>query len=233
MPAKNIIKLYYPNSFYHVYNRGTDKRLVFLDHQDFLTLLSYFKLYLTSRRKLERQIQQFQLINKPPCINSLIKALNNNFANKIEIHAYTLMPNHYHLLLKQRGAFDMPQFLRTIFICYSYYFNTRHKRDGRLFQSAYRAKLIKTDGYFSHLARYIHLNSRALKTKDYPKYRPWQSYEDYPYSSCQHYLSNRLKHHWLTMNFLNSYFPSVEKHRQFLKNYHETQLNLIKEDILE
>ena len=233
MPAKNIIKVYSPNSFYHVYNRGTDKRRIFLDNQDFLTLLSYFKNYLTPPEKLQKQIQQFRSVDKSLHINSLIKALNNNYANKIQIHAYTLMPNHYHLLLKQNDSHDMSAFIRTVFTCYAYYFNTRYKRSGRLFQDNYRAKLIKTDDYFSYLASYIHLNSKDLKTKDYPKYRPWQSFEDYPYSSCQYYLSEFKQCSWLTKNLLQSYFTSIEKHRQFLQNYTSTQLMIIRNNILE
>jgi putative transposase len=233
MPARNTVKTYLPNSFYHLYNRGTDKRLIFLDHQDFLTLLSYFRLYLTPRKKLRRQIKGFKLTHKPTQINSLIKALNNNFANKIQLHAYILMPNHYHLLLKQTNSYDMPAFIQTIFTCYAYYFNARHKRSGRLFQSIYRAKLIKTDRYFAHLARYIHLNSSKLQAKNYPKYRSWQSWADYPYSSCQYYLSESKQCSWLTKGFLQSYFSSTEEHKSFLKNYDPTQLEAIKDNILE
>jgi len=233
MPAKNIIKTYSPNSFYHVYNRGTDKRLVFLDHQDFLTLLSYIKLYLTPSKKLFRQIQRFKPTSKFTRISALIKAKNNNYANKIEVHAYTLMPNHYHLLIKQKGTYDMAAFIRTIFTCYAYYFNARYKRSGRLFQDNYRAKLIKADRYFSHLAKYIHLNSQGLQAKDYPNYRAWRSWEDYPYSSCQYYLSKTNQSFWLTKNLLNSYLSTTEKHKQFLSENKPAQFEMIKDSILE
>lgn len=233
MPAKNIIKTYSPNSFYHVYNRGTDKRQIFLDHQDFLVLLSYFNLYLTPRKKLKQKINAFKLTNKPTKISSLIKALNNNYANKIQIHAYILMPNHYHLLLKQVNAHDMSAFIRTIFTCYAYYFNARYNRSGRLFQDNYRAKFVRTDTYFSYLASYIHLNSKEINVKDFPKYQSWQSWHDYPYSSCQYYLSENNNCFWLTKDLLQSYFSSAKKHYQFLQNFNTPHLALIKNNILE
>src|SRR3989304_6385484 len=103
MPSKHSTKTYIENSYYHIYNRGVEKRNIFLDQQDYGVFLSYLKEYLLPKNERE-------LANKlaDPNVSSrekakIIKLLRmNNFADEIILFAYCLMPNHFHLLIKQR-----------------------------------------------------------------------------------------------------------------------------------
>lgn len=72
------------------------------------------------------------------------------------------MPNHFHLLLKQRVDNGIPNFMRKLGTGYSLYFNMRKDRSGSLFQGTYKAKLVADDNYLAHLSRYIHINPVEL-----------------------------------------------------------------------
>src|SRR3989344_98334 len=115
MPSKNIIKTYINDSYYHLYNRGVEKRVIFLDDQDYKTFLSYLKFYLTSPLRGET----------PKYFAS--QTLNNH-ADQIKIIAYCLMPNHFHLFVKQKDKRAISYFMRSLLTRYGMYFNKRYKR---------------------------------------------------------------------------------------------------------
>lgn len=159
MPAKNAIKDYAPDSFYHVYNRGVEKRNIFLDDQDFAVFLSYLKTYL-----LPKDTQNLQAILSSQNYNysekdKARKLLSlKNFSDEIELHSFALLPNHFHFLIKQRDFDSMNRFISSLAGRYSGYFNKKYKRVGKLFQGVYKAVMINTDEQLLHLSRYIHLN---------------------------------------------------------------------------
>src|SRR3989344_7029915 len=105
MPARNSLKQYLENGYYHLYNRGVEKRLVFLDHQDYSVFLSYLKDYL-----LPKNVKELSSKLASPNISynekdKIIKLLRmNNFSAEITLLAYCLMPNHFHFLIKQKNA---------------------------------------------------------------------------------------------------------------------------------
>ncbi len=159
MPARNSIKTYLPNSFYHVYNRGVEKHPIFLDDQDFAVFLSYLKDYLSPKNTLNLQI----IMNSPTSTykekDKAAKLLKlNNFYGKVDLIAYALMPNHFHFLIKQAEAKNMDQFLNSLATRYTMYFNKKHHRVGTLYQGVYKAVLVETEAQLLHLSRYIHLN---------------------------------------------------------------------------
>ena len=173
------------NQFYHVYNRGVDKRRIFLDDKD--------------RFRFIHDLFEFNDSNVVPNVfyhlnRTLEVAIERKPRNiLVEIIAFCLMPNHYHLLLKQRQEKGISLFLQKLGAGYSRYFNERHQRSGVLFQGTFRAIHIASDEYLSHLTRYIHLNPLDLKFPDWKnrgienrtavslflnQYR-WSSYPDY------------------------------------------------------
>jgi len=83
------------------------------------------------------------------------------FVFRIEILAYALMPNHYHLLIRQAGENDLSAFMKALMTNYVMYFNKKYDRVGSLFQGVYKAILVTNDDYLLHLTRYIHLNPIA------------------------------------------------------------------------
>ena len=147
MPAKNVVKFYIPNSIYHIYNRGVEKRRIFLDEQDYKILLSYLKLYLSPKEESANEIinHDLKIDNKEKIISELYKL--NNFYNKIELISYVLMPNHFHLELKQKNKKEIESFMRSLITKYSKYFNKKYERVGPLFQGRYKAVLINNTEY--------------------------------------------------------------------------------------
>jgi putative transposase len=155
MPSRNVVKSYIENSFYHVYNRGVEKRSIFEDTQDYKVFLKYLKEYLSEPPKPEDLKTIFTLQGET---FKGLKRQPKNYSGKVILIAYCLMSNHFHLLIQQKSKTDMQEFLRSICTRYSIYFNKKYERVGGLFQGPYKAALITEDAYLLHLSRYIHLN---------------------------------------------------------------------------
>jgi len=167
MPCKNILKTYQENGIYHVYNRGVEKRVIFMDTQDYKTFLYFLKEYLIHSDDIARENKSYKGRT----------FARRSFFGRVELLSYCLMPNHFHLLLRQVGEQDMTEFMKCLSTSYSIYFNNRHKRVGGLFQGRYKAILVNNDEYLLHLSRYIHMNSER-KGRTFVEY-DWSSYQDY------------------------------------------------------
>ena len=141
MPSRNSIKEFAPQSFYHVYNRGVEKRRIFLDEQDYVVFLGLLKKYISG--------EQTDKNNRHPI---------KKFGPELKLIAYCLMPNHFHLLFYQENETTITEFMRRVTTGYVMYFNNRYQRVGGLFQGRYKASSINADSYLHHISRYIHLN---------------------------------------------------------------------------
>lgn len=184
MPSPGIYKIYAENCYYHIFNRGNNKQPIFKDSQDYKI---FFKIFW----ELIKNPYQNQL-NKEPDIIPL---------------CYCMMPNHYHLLVKQTSKSGITNLMKKLIIRYVMYFNKRHEKSGRLFQSAFKAKRIDEDSYFLHLSRYIHLNPKSI----------WKNtLSQYPYSSYPIYLGQQTND-LLDTNTILSFFKSAQ--RLSLKDY--------------
>jgi putative transposase len=176
-------------NFYHVYNRGVEKRTTFLDDQDYQRFLhdvyefndtaaaGRFSLS-QSERAIYAQLSEVQ----PPKVRDVV----------VNIHAFCLMPNHFHLLLEQVQDDGIVLFMKKLG-GYTMYFNEKHDRVGPLFQGRYKAKHIDSDPYLTHVSRYIHLNplgivdplwkehvlAQSANTSTQLAAYKWSSYSDY------------------------------------------------------
>ncbi len=187
MPAKNIIKSYDENGFYHIYNRGVEKRNVFIDEQDFKVFLSYLKSYLSPIADQEGKTSPSRKLK--------------NYSESIDLICYCLMPNHFHLLIRQYTQEAIIGFMQSISTRYSMFFNRKYNRVGGLFQSAYRAVEVISEEQLVYLTRYIHRNPGPSRSH-------LEDALNYPYSSVDNFLSlskqNWLKHDIVTKLFSNS-----------------------------
>ena len=154
--------------FYHIYNRGVEKRTIFenrRDHDRFLKTLQYY-----------------QLAGPKPRFSKFLvnKAFKPQLAKKIvEIVSYCLMPNHFHLLIQQLKDGGITEFLSKLSNSYTKYYNTKHSRVGPLLQGEFKAVLIESEEQLIHVSRYIHLNPFvSFLVKDLKLYE-WSSYTDY------------------------------------------------------
>lgn len=161
MPARNSVKIQCSNTFYHVYNRGVEKRKIFLDDQDFSVFLSYLKTYLEPKNEKEllKTLASDQTSWKEK--DKANKELHlKNYFGKLELVCYALMPNHFHFLIKLIDPV-LNSFMNSLGTRYSMYFNKKYKRTGGLFQDVYKAVIINSDEQLLHLSRYIHLNPKS------------------------------------------------------------------------
>jgi putative transposase len=157
MPSKNAVKMYIENGHYHVYNRGVEKRTIFQDEQDYAVFLGYLKEYLQPRDEKSHLLSLSAEGLSSRDKDKILKSIRlNNFDNKITLLAYCLMPNHFHLFLRQKDSSSLDRFMRSLCTRYVIYFNRKYERVGSLFQSVYKASLIDDDGYYVHISRYIH-----------------------------------------------------------------------------
>ncbi|MEK7119701.1 MAG: transposase [Patescibacteria group bacterium] len=179
MPARHVIKPYVSDAYYHVYNRGVNKTDIFIDEQDYAVFLSYLRTYVTP--KDEKELRKI-ILNPTALLKDRKDAARllrmNNYFGKIELVAYVLMPNHFHLLFKQQGERDIEALLQSLTTRYTAYVNRRHKRVGSLLQGTYKAVLVTTDEQLLHLTRYIHRNPLSLKRLNLLRTQP-SSYQNY------------------------------------------------------
>lgn len=168
MPAKNVLRNFYENGVYHVYNRGVEKRNIFLDEQDYKMFLYYLFIYVYP---LEKVLRRYPTLP--------IRLYSKNLATKVEILAFCLMPNHFHLLIKQTTASGVTKLLKQVTNAYTEYFNQKYHRVGGLMQGSFKAVEISSDDSLLHISRYIHLNPLVSGlVKDLKDYQ-WSSYLSY------------------------------------------------------
>ncbi len=191
MPAKNIVKFYLSNGIYHIYNRGVEKRIIFGDDQDYKVFLNYLKEYLSPTP--DKESLKKDITFKGVTFKGVAKQISN-YSDQISLLAFCLMPNHVHLLIKQKDKNSIKKFTQSLFTRYSMYFNKRYARTGSLFQGTYKATNVINKDYLLDITRYIHRNPLKI-TKKLSK----------AYSSYSHYL-NLFKLPWLKNEEVINYF---------------------------
>ncbi len=154
-------KQFGPGEYYHVYNRGNGKSGVFLDGQDFGFFLLRLKQNLFPDEKIRNRIQPL-----PP--------------NSFSLISYCLMPNHFHLLLRQNSNIPTTKLLTKVCTSYSMYFNKKYNHVGHVFQDQYKQINIDDDSYLVWLSLYIHQNPKVAGIVNNPV--------DYPWSSCASFV---------------------------------------------
>jgi len=160
MPSKNEDKIYIENSYYHLYNRGVEKRTIFQDEKDYATFLSYIKAYLLPKEEKTLRLKLADPKLPPREKDKVLRLLRlNNFNKQLTLVAYCLMTNHFHLLIYQTEASTIDSFMNSLITRYSMYFNKKYKRVGPLFQGTYKGLLVDTDEQLLHLSRYIHVQA--------------------------------------------------------------------------
>ncbi len=211
--------------FYHVYNRGVNRRKIFLNPSDYLKFIGTINYYSYSDHKIrfseycslsfENQLDYFNRLNK----------------KGISIVAFVQMPNHFHFLLKQLEDDYLMNFLRLIQNSYTRYFNLKHGRIGHLFQGHFKAVHVDRNEQLLHLSRYIHLNpatSNIVKTMD--------ELEHYNWSSLPAYISSgSSKLNFITTEPILEQFETSQDYGKFVEDQigYQRELEYIKHLSLE
>ena len=157
--------LYVLMEIYHVLNRGVDKRQIFMNNQDYFRFIH--DLYEFNDENLVGTTY-FKFRDYGSKGNVAAKINKERRKPIVDILAFCLMSNHYHIMLTPRTEKGISQFMHKLNMGYSHYFNKKHERTGTLFQGKYKKILITDDTHFLHLPFYIHLNPLDLS---YPEWR--------------------------------------------------------------
>ena len=201
MPSRNVLKVDVPENYYHIYARGNSRGKVFPEAEDYAYFVELLKRYLSAEE-----------------VHDPYGGSYPNFYNKIELIAYCLMPNHFHLFVYQHQQGAMSALMRSLMTSYSRYFNKKYQRSGPLFESRYKASMISDDAYLQHITRYIHLNPRQ-----------WRSHE---WSSLQYFLQQQSET-WIRPKRIISMFNSSDEYLQFIEDYtsHKQMLDILKHEL--
>lgn len=204
------------NYFYHVFNRGVNKRPIFkskYEYRRFLLLLKYYNFV-----EYPIKFSKFMTLahdQRSEIWNRLAKEKTNT-----DILSYCLMPNHFHLLLKQNNENGISKLLANLQNSYARYFNIKNERIGPLFQGQFKAIRIDSEKQLLHVSRYIHLNpysSGIVKTTD--------KLLKYDWSSLPEYL-NQAKFPFCKKDDILNSFRIENSYKEFLLNNADYQKEL-------
>ena len=221
--------------FYHVYNRGTDKREIFSDEKDYFRFIHDLFEFNDNNAVVNANFRFVQQINYGGSTSMVSRAREQ----LVDIISFCLMPNHFHFILKQLKDGGIVKFMQKIGTGYTMYFNQKHKRSGVLFQGKFKAILIDRDEYFLHLSGYIHSNPveiiepgwKDAGIKDWPMVNDFL--QKYRWSSYQDYIGIKNFPSVINKDFLLNYFQDTKRYQQYLKTYLVGDLERIKEVVLE
>jgi putative transposase len=210
------------NCYYHIYNRGSNKQPIFLTPSDFKQAINTFAYYSISDPPL--RYSHFKEVNAKEK-EQILQIKNIKLAN---ILCYCLMPNHFHILLRQNSNDGIQKMLRKFQISYTKYFNTKYNRIGPILQGPFKAVRIEDDYQLIHVSRYIHLNSYSSfivkNVKGIDNYK-WSSWSEYNY---------KIKKICDTKEIL-SHFKNRKGYRRFVFDNadYQRELNTIKHLLIE
>jgi putative transposase len=168
-----------PGEFYHVYNRGIEKRRLFLDHSDYKRFME--SLYVVNTKK---PVELREISHNHDTVYGWDRG-----EPIVAIGAYCLMPNHFHLLLTPRVDGGISSFMKKLGTSYSMYFNLRYERSGILFENKFKAKPVADDRYLKYLYSYIHLNPVELMQSDWKERGIIDPIEAYKFAASYRYSS--------------------------------------------
>ena len=173
--------MYSTINYYHVYNRGAHKTDIFKNDSDYLRFVAL--LYVandSSRMRANWYNQNYWGLKR---------------SEIVEVISYCLMPNHFHICLRELSENGIEIYLHRLCTAYVMYFNKKYMHSGTIFQGSYQSKYIDNDDYFRYLLQYIHLNPYGIEEPTMNKITKIENYDKaheysklYKYSSYMDYL---------------------------------------------
>ncbi len=188
---------------YHLYNRGAHKELLFRDEKDYSRFLLLLYIANNSERIHLGNLLRGHVGGSP------MQILNEVETDKtlVSIYAYSLMPNHFHLILSQNSKDGISLFLKKVATAYAMYFNTKYQHSGVIFQGRFKSRHISNNDYYRYVFSYVHLNPLDLvepnwKERGVRNIKASRSFMNgYKYSSFVDYsLGDRLERKILNWN---------------------------------
>ncbi len=212
------------DEFYHIYNRGTDKRVIFTDindHNRFVLLL-----------RLCNSATQVDISHKLREGLSFTELMTIDVSDRlVDIGAYCLMPNHFHLIVRENQEGGISRFMKKLLTAYSMYFNKKHKRTGGLFEGPFKAKHADTDEYLKYLFAYIHLNPVKIIDPEWKENgitdrgKAKEYLSEYGFSSYLDYMSDTKREEGviLSKQAFPEYFTDIKEFDEFINEWMDYQ----------
>jgi REP-associated tyrosine transposase len=181
-----------PGGYFHIYNRGNAKQEIFFDDTDYrFFLLRLMQNVYPDRHSLPRRARPLPL-------------------GSFSVVLYCLMPNHFHLVLKQNGTVSTGTLMTRICTSYSKYFNVKHQRVGHLFQDQFKQKHITDNRYLKNLSAYIHNNPCEAGLV--------RNAIAYQWSSCREYAEGG-QNGWCEKDIVLEQFSNPGDYVNFVETY--------------
>ena len=196
-------KAFVSEEYYHIYNRGNSKQKIFHDQEDYFRFISLlyacnsennFRIYALNKEESPYDFERGILL--------------------VDIGAYCLMPNHFHILITQTEEGDISKFMQKLTTAYVMYYNKKYERTGSLFEGKFKSEHLDSDNYLKYIFSYIHLNPLKMIDKDWKekgirnKKEALDYLAQYKYSSYIDYMGNeRIQNKILNRKSFPNYFP--------------------------
>lgn len=216
MPIRKIPLV--SGEFYHVFNHGIDYRDVCHNNREYQRLL--LTLWFYQPQFVQMKLSKYLTLATSARVQ-LIEEINHK-PKCIEIQAYSLMPNHYHLIIKQIADKGISTFVGNFQNSYTKYYNKKHDRHGSLFLVPFRARHISSEAQYLHVCRYVHLNRYSSGFVS-----SIEALRDNPLSSLPYYLNTLTqKRKIVSQDMLQQLFNNPDKHWEFVRDQSDYQRQL-------
>ena len=169
-----------PGEYYHVFNRGNNKQPIFLEEADWIRFL-FLVLYFQSKHSFTNISFYTSHFNEHRVFNISRKTLEKILKNRsIELVNFALMPNHFHLLMRELVGGGISKYMQKVLNAYTKYFNAKYNKVGHLFQEPFKIVWVESNEQLLYLSAYIHRNPREIKEWKNREHKfPWSSFQDY------------------------------------------------------
>lgn len=197
MPSKYVTRNFTKGGIYHITNRGVENRTIFTDDKDYSLFLYYLSAYVMPVEKALRFYRDL-----PP------RLFAKNLSKEVEILSYCLLPNRFHLLVKQNSIDGVTKLMKQLTNAYTQYFNENYHHTGPLLAGRYKAVEIPNKQTLSLISRFIHVKPILENLTFSPEYK-WSSYKEYIEPSRNDLCST---------DILLSQFPSIYAYKKFVQD---------------
>lgn len=209
------------NEYYHVFDRGVDKRKIFIDKNDYIRFIHDLYEFNDSKPAIEFSRLKAENVGSR---TSHIEGLGRNKRDVlVKIHAFVLMPNHHHLLVEQMKEGGITLFMRKLHTGYTKAFNLKYKRTGHLFQGPFKSIPIEDDVRVGFLICYLHSNPLDIWKSNWKKSglidseakKALKFLEKYRWSSYLDHLAIKNFPSVIDKEFLLEFFDGAEGYKSF------------------
>jgi putative transposase len=203
-----------PNEYYHILNRGNNKQTIFFNNADrnrslLSILLFQSPLVIKNMDRVVKEFVQNPVLHSREIDDEMINEIISN--RYVELVCFTLMPNHFHLLIREVEEGGIAKYMHRLQISYTRYFNIKNNKTGHHFQGNYKAVHVVDNNQLLYLSTYIHRNSNEISS--------WKNKEGlYPWSSLQDYVDVNRWGDILKRDIILEQFKSSKEYRKFVDN---------------